>query len=548
MSPIKRNKPQKQQQQQQQKKAQQKPKPKPKAKFVQKPTFSIAEARAQTRPYLVSALQSKTAMVRRVLASVVNPAENPPVRLGGEIQTSLSHLRLSQSVDFSGAPLGATVCASSASTALNLGGNYAFVLTRDPTKTLIIPQKSTSASYELQLVSVTATYDSGTDRDFIISIGTPGVKSAGRFPLVGAAWKSGDRIHGDYLFAPQHEGVNGIWINGWTGAGASLVVSAICSAGVACDITIIVDICKEGGTWLQSYRSIKQGVGAASVDYTFTLNDPGYYALRYQLDGTTNAGSITFGTANCYFVESATQHLSFGHLCAPNLFDQVQSFNEVKLNAASVLFSNNAPELYKNGTITAVQLYGQKNWQDLLQQDDPQNVMTQADPTNYYSGRYTMGSYVYSKPAREEDFSFPEIPWFVTQRSTSNTNAIVRTAAPMWPKSGVVVVFVRTVLTAAGTYAGGIGMLNADWHAEFAPSDQWFNAVKSDIPRAIVTQCIDEIASARNLFPNDEHWDNLKQVVSTGVNNAADAVGPVVSSFLKKAASWAGSMFTRIFG
>jgi len=225
-------------------------------------------------------------------------------------------------------------------------------------------------------------------RNFGLVYGVP--SSSTTYTPHGECWYAGSNAYGPLRF---------IWID--VGVTVNITVTATtatnsctvyCSAYEAVDRAVVNERRFATAAWTTP--------GAQSTSFSFAPDVAAYYAFGCGVVPGTGTTTISTGTVTVNVTSTVAAHTVLGHLSLPGLLRNQDALANAKITAASVLVSNTAADLYKQGKICMYQIPAGEYWQDYLT-SDPFSTLTKL------SGAVTLpankGMYGYLKPAGSGD-------------------------------------------------------------------------------------------------------------------------------------------------
>lgn len=246
---------------------------------------------------------------------------------------------------------------------------------------------------------------------------------------------------------------------------------------------------------------------------TYTTGQAGYFAFNYVV-GTYNVGqTVSVAVSGSGDV--------FGHLAMPYVDTHLIDLVRVRVLSASILLSNVASQLNKEGSLYVAQFQTSKLWWENLA---PTQI---AAARNSYVGPMEKGVYGFLKPASARDFEY------VT--STTVNNGVISTTgfdltAPLE------YVAVATVSVGVGTTFPGLDALVTYNHAiEFVTEDQFFEA---ELPMYTVQQvqtAMEEVSAIPQFYENPIHLAAIGSLLMKGASfllRNATTIGTMVNTVL----------------
>lgn len=387
---------------------------------------------------------SRAAMMAMCLA---NPIQYPPIRWPDDYlsgATSVAKPYAVNSATFSGTGIADVARPIKA-------GSFVACLSRNPLRSLI--QYTLNDSSLVYLANFVFLNQQSIGLNTTLSIGSPSANFMGYDVPVAylqdAHWGNTSYFHphGQFVYAGEHKGKRGFWVDATTINNASIVYTA--SATVDFNLYML-----QGGDWelVSNVQSNSSTVGIASY---------GYYAI--QLNNASgnpfHFSAIISGSAN-----------SFGHFAMPGIDGKLSSIADIRVNSASLMLSCAASALNAAGTVAGVQLKPGQAWMDVFGQN-PDPVTQLMENLGGDSARQfplSQGIYGFHKPCSEHAFEMKPITRY-------NNYGAVGYTYPLIDPDGWLAVAAQTNLVDT-SYPGGDMYLTAVWGVEFLSTDPWYGS------------------------------------------------------------------------
>lgn len=315
--------------------------------------------------------------------------------------------------------------------------------------------------------------------------------------------------HGPIMFpgrAASQTGADrfGFWISGFQVNSTLTITVNVSAIAVAGNIIARSWYCQDS-LWLHGPTTIAAAIVGAVV-LNITVNQDGYWGVDLETD-----------TADCTVTSATYSYTSTGptiaHLCSPQLETNYANIQRMRINAHSILASDVANLLSRNGSILARRVPGDESWVSncTFAQLSPlaDRQMLKADK----------GAYMILQPDTDVDFEFVDI---------SNTNGICLASYTISPSSAFNVLVVQ-VVEVGGTYPGGIFSVQDYQHVEFTTDLQWFDTSVTSVPLAISNNLLDELGAIAWLYDNPLHIADIKRFLSRVATSVIEWAPKVIS-------------------
>lgn len=441
---------------------------------------------------------------KAVLAAQLDPYNSDPVRLSENTGRPTAVNKL-----FRIEPAGSTpITASGTVLAANCG---AAVLFRDPRIASIKYEVrlSNSRTYTAQFVNAGGLSYAGTG---------PGVGSY--LQPVGFNFTSGTwRAHGDRVAMLRDiEGVDRFWVD-VEPSGSSTTVFTF--TGLAATATVNVVMTRElrGVITETSVALSTNGFGVAT--WTVPAGQSGRYAILFETDCTarTNVG---------FTVATSCPH-AFCQRMLPELENQAADVDGMRINSASILYSDRSAELYAQGSIVTCQISGDEDWaQHVGLEQTVGNAVNNYSVVAAYNiakkGVYKHGRYNFLKLSGIKDIEMNDIC------EGDGANRYFAPVEYMQMRDYIVVLF------DAGNATSLIGEWTFSWHTEIETESQWREIKVPSLHPDVFKDVLYVVGQASQDYENPKHlkavWNFVKKaagVLSTVAGAVAPALPPQIA-------------------
>jgi len=301
-----------------------------------------------------------------------------------------------------------------------------------------------------------------------------------------AAFGTVYRPHGNTLYPGLHEDECYIWID----AGVSDAPGPYTRLGIDIDAAasanneIILEALKWDNGVVRFAGSAGVITGASSFYLPMNVADgyqSGYYTFRFK-----RASGTSKKVSHVYLQSTMS---SFGHHCAGTLDQCVAAIGNYRVLSASLMYTNTASPLNKQGQITAVQFGNGQTWNEFVQ--------TGFDAISEANGAATIpidkGMYAFLKPTGPSDFDM--------QTGSYNNNGIpMRTGFQLGSNKEFVVMMGQC--TAPDSRNGYVTVCH---HVEFETTDNWRAQSKTNVDPVAFDDALLILASLPQFSENANH-------------------------------------------
>jgi len=268
--------------------------------------------------------------------------------------------------------------------------------------------------------------------------------------------------------------------------------------------------------------TVQQGAFTATGSSTatsmsVTVDIPGYYCIRFS---ATQLLTIT----QCLYENDGTP--SYAHLALPMLFQNAASATSMRISAASIMFTNKASELYKEGKIVAAQLPEGISWTKYVCGESPYDNVASVNGSVALEAKN--GIYGYMKPTKPSDFDLQSYLQFAASGVFGDSTW------PLKERTSYLCVCMELITPQSRsgywTLAAGV---------EYETNDVWRQKGNAMVSPDAYSEALLFLKSATQFTENPMHfgkiWGSIKKTASK-VGRAVEKYGP---SVLKGAAALA---------
>jgi len=251
--------------------------------------------------------------------------------------------------------------------------------------------------------------------------------------------------------------------------------------------------------------SIPAGVGATTI--TFATNTAGYFAIAQVANGDASLGAVgTFSSVILTDPSGGCGH--FCHLPLPNYTSNVLACEQARILGVSVMYTNEASPLNKQGKIAAVQAPVSDFWTEYAS-GGYQSVASAADSCVLPAEN---GMYGFLKPTQPSDFDMIRaMPTVGTQQSAGTY--------PLNGTSDFIVMYAQITNTSGQdgywTFANSI---------EYVTTDVWREVCEPDVSSEDFRQGALLLKTIPQFTENPLHFKAIFDAIKRGVAAASKAI------------------------
>jgi len=442
--------------------------------------------------------------VLQVIEAITMPADSPNVRLGrgwGDEPTGVATLIDRPQTSFAG----------------DVGNNGFAAVFRHPLRAAVVQWAQSDVlpcRYRLvQTLEIAESDSSFFDRPLRLD-GGPG-------------------FHGSILYPGklnEADGHAGYWMN----VGDNVVLNMLTS--LAGEIWVFEVWMWGGGKWVNKFNSNwSPGSGGTTVASYTHDSSPAYIAFSISMPGGRNVNSYLKTIRLDLSIGSApdTGQRYYSHLSLPDLDNNIPSVKNVKINGASLMFTNTSNALARNGNVAMAQVPARNSWENYV----GSQILTKMNPQRSKVIEANEGAYLFLKPSCIEDVTQFSNAYTLVEPDSSlqplvdgGTDAEYETAFFKLLEDNEFIVMDLDI-PLVGTTENRAGYWTLAYKVEFNSDDRWRALQIGQIPEADITSALALVSAAPQFHANDFHisdiWNWIKDAASTVVNGIME-YGPTV--------------------
>jgi hypothetical protein len=461
----------------------------------------------QVAKNVMSTMQKMSAEQVKILLSVMCPKDFEPQRLGSQLGAYQTAVANTYAVTNAGwADL---TSPSSGSISGSVTANYVF---RDPFRFSVhsIPNPTTTVNYEYR-----------TTLDATVFYSTQlAPLSFGRL-----GWFSGQKPHGDFLYPGKLSSAPRTYA--WVDAKGAIVIQN--GSGIAL-YAVPYYYRSDGQISKGALNAIAVG---ASASFTVGVDDGQNIGCYVGFDLSLQTGTASKLAEVQIIVNSQNQAgIWWGHRSLPWIDSNISSIDAIKIYGASLMLTNEASPLNRQGKLAAAQITEGRDWRQFTDYDSLTEIK------DSYINSIVNGYYGFLKPTQPRDYDFRD------QTYTTYTGAV----SQGWfmldnPSDFLACVGVVTDVNGRDAY------ITTSVACEYRTEDQFRDVRKPTAPWEVVNQAMAMICGAPQHHENPFHisdifdwigeqfsglWRGVKQaypMVMDGLNTAIK-VGGIVAPLM----------------
>jgi hypothetical protein len=235
----------------------------------------------------------------------------------------------------------------------------------------------------------------------------------------------------------------------------------------------------------------------------YILNIPagqaGYYALSI-----SGGVADTFGISNCSFNSVSA---CYRHLPIQGLPNNISSTDGIRIIAASLMYSNEASPLNKQGKITGCQIPQGDHWFDYIG-----NYSKFSSLQGSHSMSIDEGMYGFLKPTQPTDFSMVE--------SLLIENGVVYDSFYLLDQTTSFLMFYWQIINLLGqdgywTFCHGL---------EYQTDDVWRSVAQSQLDASVYAKAVESLKIFPQFYENPLHWGDIWNKIKEVGKSVANGV------------------------
>lgn len=332
-----------------------------------------------------------------------------------------------------------------------------------------------------------------------------------------AAWLNGPQMHGPVVYPGRYRGSFRSFY--WLSDTARMLFQNINSAGMVINVQLLK--LTEAG----NVSPVGNPIACANaVSTNIPSTGAGYYAI--EIAGATGVtdyqGSITFTEYTTTILPTVGKLYLWRHLAVPDQNKADDAAEAMKLYGASLMWTNQASPLNRQGKIAAVQIPQGRDWRSFLQFD------TVARQRDAYTSNAVNGYYGFLKPTQPNDIDFIE--------NNTHTGGSFQTG---WWDADVRSDYLALIVQ-IDDLDGQDGYLTIAAALEFRTSDQWRETETPTATPEVVMKAMSIVSKLQQHHENPLHLSDILGAIRGFFSDVWDGIKetvPVVADVAHKTAS-----------
>lgn len=306
-------------------------------------------------------------------------------------------------------------------------------------------------------------------------------------------------VHGDALFPGRLGNTGRTYV--WIDLGSKITITNGSSASVT-----YAPFAFNSSGGIDAYP----GLTIASLgSFTWGVPVSGYYGFDVQ-----TATSTTLTTT--YVVNRGIATTGFAHLATPGYYANLSSVGSAQVQGVSIMFTNEASPLNKQGKVACIQLPAGEDWRSYL------GYNTIAGLKEPYRDIADQGCYGFLIPTGPSDYDYFDHTY------TTSGNTTIAWFDMTWPFDCIVIQVQVT------TTAGQDGYFTRAQSFNFRTNNVWWEVAKSNYTPGEVQAVMALIPHCPQWHKNDFHvsdiWNWLKNAAVSTVGAIRDALPTIINT------------------
>ncbi len=329
------------------------------------------------------------------------------------------------------------------------------------------------------------------------------------------SWISGPQLHGPTMYPGYLDGGNRTYYY----AGTLAASFQLTNSGAT---PIVVNVWTWRGDRDPNLVLASSGV-AVAAGATVTLSGAFSAGCYIGFDFSSTSSAVQSYTLKMSYPNTPAS-VDYGHFSLPYMDNNTASADAVKVYAASMMYTNTASPLNRQGKIVGVQIPRGRYWANFTRY----STLSQMDSA--VSLDSVNGIYGFLKPTQPEDFNFLDESEVAFQSSSRSLCAF-----KLIPPSDFLVVAFETTVS-----GGADGYFTTAWGLEYRTVDSWRDTRVSEMSTEEANLAIKLVARMPQWHENPFHFSDIINWLSDKASDAYEFIKahlPGVVSGLNTAAA-----------
>lgn len=258
---------------------------------------------------------------------------------------------------------------------------------------------------------------------------------------------------------------------------------------------------------------VPQSAGGVAA---YAVTSPGYYAISMYTEGNSGLPSLGIGLIiKVGRAPAASTYMCWGHLALPHIRENLKGVKAYRITSVSLMYTNTASPLNRQGQITGLQLPKRSIWIDHLDYEEL------SSSNKAFTLNVVNGLYGFLKPTSPSDFEMDSFQFSTDLFDDEYVFDIL-------PKSDYL-----AIQSSIETDAGRQGYLTPAHHIEFETLSQWFSTDNARGSPSDLDFALRSLSLMAQWHENDFHlsdiWEGIKSAASglwKGIKEVGNAVAP----------------------
>lgn len=307
----------------------------------------------------------------------------------------------------------------------------------------------------------------------------------------------------------------------WCEANTAINMNAIC-ASTDTDYELWMLVYRLNGSNCDYYEGDALPLSTDSQTWSVTVLKAGYYAVALGMQEAAEAsvgGNIQEQIVEITQLGFSNNKDVWCHLALGGYSDLQASIDGIRINGASLMYTNTAAPIYRSGTVTGYQIPARENWYDYVQRLSELQSNKKAITIEAQNGMYG-----FLKSMAAEDFEL--------RRNLKNDNMgnVIDCVYKIFPDSAPIVIYasISDVNGRAGywTYTAAV---------EFPTESTWFDVSTERVGPRVFSEAQEMVRETPQFYTNAGHLSGILSKIGNGVKSITSGIMKYGPSIMKMA-------------
>jgi hypothetical protein len=248
-------------------------------------------------------------------------------------------------------------------------------------------------------------------------------------------------------------------------------------------------------------------IQAGVLMYSFPITESNYYAIRVSLDPEQTGQ----WTAQVVQTNVCT---TFAHIPTPFLYDNENSIISIMTISAGTLWTNQANELYQQGSVWSYQCPPGDNFLRYINPSGTSVSAFVARQQGFKVNKFKLGSYVWTKPNGTDNFRYRKLFRFQNENATDDTSAPIDMVADIAQDCIVIQTATCSVPQGCDSY------IRYGYNGQIETPNPFFSPKVADLEEETCTKAMSKMRRLPNLFENPTHGADIEESIAEIGKNA----------------------------